>query len=78
MLLPRERASFVFPNVSISQDEVQLSSLIHVVLYLNVTDTVKADFTPVHLTSNTSLVSVLQQNVFSNHLQQYQTRTKYS
>ena len=78
MLLPRERKSFVFPNVSISQDEVQLSSLIHVVLYLNVTDAVKADFTPVHLTSNTSFVSVSQQNVFSNHLQQYQTRTKYS
>ena len=73
MLLPRERASFVFPNVWISWDEVEMSSLIHVVLYLNLTDAVKNDFTPVHqlhLTSNTStsLVSVLQQNVFSKQL----------
>ena len=54
MLLPRERVRFVFPNVSISRDEVVLSSLIHVVLYLNVTTATKNAFTPVHLTSNTS------------------------
>ena len=62
MLLPRERVSFVFPNVSISRDEVD------VVLYLNLTTAVKNAFTPVHLTSNTTvpLYSVLQQNVFSN------------
>ena len=54
MLLPRERVRFVFPNVSISRDEVELSSLIHVVLYLNLTTAAKNAFTPVHLTSNTS------------------------
>ena len=53
MLLPRERVSFVFPNVSISRDEVELSSLIHV-LYLNLTTAAKNAFTPVHLASNTS------------------------
>ena len=77
MLLPRERINFVFPNVSISRDEVELSSLIYAVLYLNLTTAAKNGFTPVHLTSNISTSILFYNKMPFQTLLQHQT-CKYS